>query len=169
MGELGQACGVALSRLNFRVSGWSRTPKDISGIRCLKGPEGIDEILKNSDILILLLPLTRYTENILDNASLAMMKKGAVVLNPGRGALIDDAALLSALNTGQISHATLDVFRNEPLPDDDPYWRHPNVTVTPHIASETRAESASEIIAENIIRFESGEELKFLVDRKAGY
>lgn len=169
MGELGQACGAALSQLNFRLSGWSRTPKNISGIHCLHGANGFAEILKRSEILILMLPLTPATENILGKSAIAMMKKGSVILNPGRGALIDDAALLEALNTGQISHATLDVFRIEPLPENDPYWAHPNVTVTPHIASETRAESSSAIIAENIRRFEAGEELKFVVDRNAGY
>jgi glyoxylate/hydroxypyruvate reductase A len=169
MGELGQTCAVALSQLNFKVSGWSRSAKHVSGIRSHHGSEGLAEILQSSDILILLLPLTAATENILNSSALALLKRGAVVLNPGRGALIDDQALLEALNSGQISHATLDVFRNEPLPKNDPYWAHPNVTVTPHIASETRAESSSEIIAENIRRSEAGEELKFLVDRKAGY
>lgn len=169
MGALGQTCAVALSRLNFKVSGWSRSAKHVSGIRSLHGSDGMAEILQSSDILILLLPLTAATENILNSSTLALMKRGAVVLNPGRGALIDDQALLEALNSGQISHATLDVFRNEPLPKNDPYWAHPNVTVTPHIASETRPASSSEIIAENIRRSEAGEELKFLVDRKAGY
>jgi glyoxylate/hydroxypyruvate reductase A len=90
-------------------------------------------------------------------------------VNPGRGPLIDDDALLAALDSGQIGHATLDVFRTEPLPPEHPFWAHPNVTVTPHIASETRAASAARVIAENIRRGEAGEPFLHLVDRNAGY
>jgi glyoxylate/hydroxypyruvate reductase A len=97
------------------------------------------------------------------------MPRGAVVINPGRGPLIDDAALLAALDRGQIGHATLDVFREEPLPPKHPYWAHPSVTVTPHIASETRPDTASEVIADNIRRGEAGLPFLHLVDRKAGY
>jgi glyoxylate/hydroxypyruvate reductase A len=92
-----------------------------------------------------------------------------VILNPGRGALIDDDALLAALGTGQVGHATLDVFRVEPLPTDHPYWSHPRVTVTPHIAADTRAPSASRVIAENIRRGEAGEPFLNRVDRQRGY
>jgi glyoxylate/hydroxypyruvate reductase A len=97
------------------------------------------------------------------------MPRGAVVLNPGRGALIDDAALLAALDAGQIGHATLDVFRAEPLPQDHPFWSHPGITVTPHIAADTRATSAARVIAENIRRGEAGEPLLHRVDRTRGY
>lgn len=169
LGELGLVCAKALEQLNFSVSGWSRTQKNIPGIDCFYGSTGLAEILKISEILVLLLPLTAATENILDHSSLSLLPKNTVVINPGRGALIDDEALLAALDTGQLSHATLDVFRTEPLPKNDPYWAHPNVTVTPHIASETRAETSSQIIAENIRRFEAGEKMKFIVDRDAGY
>jgi len=100
---------------------------------------------------------------------LALMPKGAVIINPGRGPMIDDAALLNALNNGQISHATLDVFRVEPLPVDDPYWAHPNVTVTPHIAAETRVTSSARMVAENVRRAEANEPLMNVVDRSAGY
>ena len=93
----------------------------------------------------------------------------AFLINPGRGPLIDDEALLSALNRGQIAHATLDVFRSEPLPRDHPFWAHPKVTVTPHIASDTRAGTAAQVVAENIRRSEAGEPLLHAVDRAAGY
>jgi glyoxylate/hydroxypyruvate reductase A len=105
----------------------------------------------------------------MDTARLALPARGFVLLNPGRGALIDDAALLAALDSGQVGHATLDVFRQEPLPPDHPFWSHPRVTVTPHIAAETRAESAARVIAENVRRGEAGEPLLHLVDRQAGY
>ena len=98
-----------------------------------------------------------------------MLPRGARRISPGRGPLIDDTALLAALNDGQVGHATLDVFRVEPLPADDPYWAHPNVTVTPHIAAETRASTASEVIAENIRRGETGQRFLHLVNRDLGY
>jgi len=126
-------------------------------------------VLKTAEILILLVPLTDETENLLDAGRLALLPKGAVILNPGRGPLIDDDALLAAIRTGQISQATLDVFRIEPLPVDHPFWAEPRITVTPHIASATRPESASDTIAENIRRGEAGEPFVHLVDRKAGY
>ena len=169
LGELGSACAQMLSSLNFNVTGWSRHPKDIKGINCLAGETGLIQALSTAEIVILLLPLTPQTENILNAKTLAAMPKGAVVMNPGRGALIDDDALLVALASGQIGHATLDVFRVEPLPQDHAYWSHPNVTVTPHIASETRAPSSSRVIAENIRRGEAGEPFLHLVDRSAGY
>jgi len=169
LGALGAACATALAGLNFQVTGWSRQPKDIAHVNCLHGDDGLTETLKSSEILVLLLPLTAATENLLNAQNLALLPKGAYILNPGRGALIDDAALLAALDTGQVAHATLDTFRTEPLPADDRYWSHPQVTVTPHIASETRTDTAAALIAENIRRNESGEEMKYLVDRKAGY
>jgi len=169
LGALGSACATALSALNFNVLGWSRREKDIKGITCYFGDDGLDRTLSQAEILILLLPLTADTENLLDAKRLSQMPKSAFIINPGRGPLIDDAALLSALETGQIAHATLDVFRIEPLPVDHPYWAHPRVTVTPHIASETRPDSASRVIAENIRRNEAGEPLLHVVDRSAGY
>ncbi|MDX1780773.1 MAG: glyoxylate/hydroxypyruvate reductase A [Thalassovita sp.] len=169
LGELGSACAKALAGLDFSVSGWSRSPKQIEGITCHSGTDGLRQALEKADILVLLLPFTAATENVLNAESLGWMPDGAVVINPGRGQLIDDDALLDALGTGKIGHATLDVFRTEPLPADHPYWGRPNVTVTPHIASETRPETASEVIAENIRRGEAGEPFLHLVNRDLGY
>lgn len=169
LGALGAACGKALGALNFRLCGWSRRPKALPGIDCHSGDEGLARVLGQSEILILLLPLTPETENTLDTKALAQLPEGAVVINPGRGALIEDDALLAALDTGQVGHATLDVFREEPLPPDHPYWAHPRVTVTPHIASETRPATAARVVAENIRRGEAGEPFLHLVDRGAGY
>ena len=169
LGALGQACATALHGLGFNVCGWSRRAKSIPGITCESGQDGLKTVLQSSEIIVLLLPDTPDTENTLNAERLSWMPKGAVIINPGRGPLIDDDALLAALDSGQIGHATLDVFRQEPLPPDHPYWAHPKVTVTPHIASETRPKTASEVIAENIRRGESGEPLLHLVDRDAGY
>ncbi|WP_127112718.1 2-hydroxyacid dehydrogenase [Shimia sediminis] len=169
LGELGTACGSALTTLGFPVTGWSRSQKEITGITCFSGPDGLSQALDRADILVLLLPKTPATENTLNAETLALLPDGAVVINPGRGQLIDDDALLAALDDGPVQHATLDVFRVEPLPADHPFWHHPRVTVTPHIASETRPASASRVIAENISRSEAGDPLLHLVNRDAGY
>ena len=169
LGALGAACAQALSALNFPVTGWSRSPKDIPGLRCLSGDAGLIEALTAAEIVVTLLPKTPATENILNAETLALTARGAVILNPGRGALIDDEALLAALDSGQIGHATLDVFRTEPLPADHPFWTDPRVTVTPHIAADTRAFSAARVIADNIRRSVAGEPLLHLVNRELGY
>jgi len=169
LGELGMACTRALAALNFDVAGWSRSPKSLNGIACHHGAEGLEAVLARSEILVLLLPATPATENTLNSRTLAQLPKGARIVNPGRGELIDDDALVAALNAGHIAHATLDVFRIEPLPRDHAYWAHPNVTVTPHIASETRPSTAAKVIAENVRRGEAGEAFLYLVDRNAGY
>lgn len=167
MGELGAACGQALAGLNFPVTGWSRTPRDVPAIRCLSGDVGA--ALDGAQIVVLLLPNTPDTQNVLNAETLALLAPGAAVINPGRGPLIDDDALLAALESGQVAHATLDVFRQEPLPAEHPYWHHPNVTVTPHVAASTRASGVSHSIAENIRRGEAGEPFLHLVDRTRGY
>ncbi len=169
LGALGKACAEALAGLGFAVTGWSRTQKDIAGITCLSGDDGLRDALTRAEILVSILPDTPETTNLLNADTLAQMPKGARIINPGRGTLIDDDALLAALDRGQIGHATLDVFRVEPLPPEHPYWAHSHVTVTPHIAAESRAETASEVIAENIRRGEAGEPFLYLVDRSRGY
>ncbi|MEI4487921.1 NAD(P)-dependent oxidoreductase [Frigidibacter sp. MR17.14] len=169
LGALGAAAAQALAGLGFPVTGWSRSPKDIPGLRCLSGPEGFAEALSGAQILVLLAPFTPQTENLIDAAALAHLAPGAVLINPARGQLIDDADLLAALDRGQLSHATLDVFRTEPLPADHPFWAHPGITVTPHLAAATRPASASEVIAENVARGEAGLPLLHLVDPQRGY
>lgn len=168
LGALGAACATTLAGLGFPVRGWSRSAKHIPEITTFHGTDGLTKALTGAQILILLLPLTGATRNIIDAARLALLAPGAAIINPGRGPLIDDDALLAALD-GPLGHATLDVFRTEPLPADHPFWAHPKVTVTPHIASETRAKSAATVIAENIRRGEAGAPFLHLVDRAAGY
>ena len=169
LGTLGTACGIALERLGFNVRGWSRREKRVDGILCFYGDDQLDSSLLDADIVVLLLPDTPLTQNILNQHTLNLLKRGAFVLNPGRGPLIDDDALLAALETGQIEHATLDVFRIEPLPKNHQYWSNNKVTVIPHKASETRPKTASQVIAMNIERAENGQELLYLVDRENGY
>lgn len=169
LGALGATCAQTLAGLGFNVSGWSRSAKNIDCVTCYSGDEGLKAALKGAEIVVLLLPDTPATENVLNAERMNWLNQGAVVINPGRGPLIDDDALLSAIDTGQVGHATLDVFRIEPLPQDHPFWAHPNVTVTPHIASETRTWTASQCIAENVRRGEASEPFLHLVDRSVGY
>jgi glyoxylate/hydroxypyruvate reductase A len=169
MGELGTASALALRGLGFQVAGWSRRPRTVEGLECLFGDAGLDAALARADFLILLLPLTPDTENLLGAAALSRLPRGAEIFNPGRGALIDDDALLAALASGQVGHATLDVFRTEPLPTDHPFWDAPGVTVTPHIASVTRADTAATALIEQIIRLRDGLALLHVVDRAQGY
>lgn len=169
LGALGLACAQSLAHLGFPVSGWSRSAKDLSGITCFSGADGLEDALSGAQIVVLLLPNTPATENTLNAARLALLAPGAFIINPGRGTLIDDNDLLDALDSGQVAHATLDVFRVEPLPQDHPYWPHPNVTVTPHIASFTRPSTAARVIAANIARSEQSEPMLHLVDRSVGY
>jgi glyoxylate/hydroxypyruvate reductase A len=169
MGALGQACARALAALGFPVTGWSTGPKDIPGIPCLHGADGLATVLSTAEIVVTLLPDTPGTENLLNARTLAKLPRGAFILNPGRGPIIDDDALLAALDSGQVGHATLDVFRTEPLPAGHPFWAHPRVTVTPHIAADTRPSTSAAVIAENIRRGEAGLPFLYLVDRVRGY
>jgi len=169
LGALGKATAERLALLGFQVSGWARSDKTIQGVTCLHGADGLTALLSRSEILIVILPLTPETSNVLNAETLALLPKGACIINAGRGPLIDDDALLRAMASGQIRHATLDVFRTEPLPGDHPFWRHPRVTVTPHIAAVTRANTGCMAIAEQIRRDLAGQTLCHIVDRARGY
>lgn len=169
MGALGSAVAQALAALNFPTRGWSRRARNIPGVASYEGSEGLNLALSGAQVVVTLLPQTPATQNVLNRDTLGLLAPGAFVINPGRGPLVDDDALLAALDSGQVAHATLDVFRVEPLPRDHPFWAHPRVTVTPHIASETRIETAVDVIAENIRRGEAGAPFLNLVDRSTGY
>ncbi|WP_406736115.1 2-hydroxyacid dehydrogenase [Thioclava sp. GXIMD4215] len=169
LGALGQACARMLAQVGFDVTGWSRSAKAIDGLTCLHGEAGLTQALSSAEVLVTILPQTPETTNLLDAARLALLPEGAVILNPGRGTVLVDDALLAALDAAQIGHAVLDVFRVEPLPEAHPFWAHPRVTVTPHIAAATRPETASKMVAENIARAEAGRPLLHQVDRTRGY
>ena len=169
LGELGMFCARAATRQGFNVLGWSRTQKRDEAVNCYAGQEGLQTVLEQSDILILLMPDTPDTANIINAETIAKMKYGVKIINPGRGTLINDADLIDALKSGHVAAATLDVFRTEPLPKDDPYWVHSNVLVTPHIASETRLKTAVPVVVDNIKRGEMGQPFLHLVDRSVGY
>lgn len=169
IGELGAACATAAHDFGFEVMGWSRTPKTGLPFDCYDGVEGFAHVLCFADILVTLLPRTPATEHIIDGEAIAQMKYGVAIVNPGRGELIDDNALLAALDAGHVRAATLDVFAEEPLPASHPYWDHPRVLITPHVASETRIPTACAVVADNIARVERGEAPHYLVDRGHHY
>lgn len=169
LGALGRPVAERLAANGFRTLGWARSPREIAGVECHSGEAGLDVVLARSEILCLLLPHTPATERIVGARALALMPRGACLINAGRGPLIDHDSLLAALDRGHIRHATMDVFDEEPLPEGHPYWRHARVTVTPHIASVTRPDTASRAIAANIARDLRGEGLEGVVDRESGY
>ncbi len=168
LGALGLDAARALRALRFRVRGWSRSPKREPGIDAFVGPDALDAFLSGCEILVALAPLTPETRGLLNAARLAQLPEGAHVVNVARGPLVVEADLLAALD-GRLGGATLDVFDHEPLPQDHPYWAHPKVLVTPHIASITRPETASAEIVAQILRAERGEPLHHLVDFDRGY
>lgn len=169
MGELGRAVGQALAASGFRVTGWSASGRAVPGIAVQGGAAALPGVLAGAEILVTLLPDTADTRALMDAPRLAMLPRGAWLINPGRGTLIDDGALIAALDSGHLGHAVLDVFRTEPLPPAHPFWAHPGVTVTPHIAAETRPATAAAVVADNLRRAMAGQPLRYLVDRTRGY
>ncbi len=169
LGALGAECASTLAKVGFKVYGWSSTEKSIENVTCHHGFEGLEKSLFGTEIVVLLLPSTADTENIINEKTLSYLSKNAVIINPGRGTLIDEKELLKSLDDGKLAHATLDVFRQEPLPADHPFWQHPKITVTPHIASETKPETACHVIVANIRRFEKGKPLLYQVNFETGY
>jgi glyoxylate/hydroxypyruvate reductase len=169
IGELGGDAAKALSALHFDVLGWSRSSKSIEGVTCLFGQQGFDEIVGKSRILICLLPLTDQTAGILDANVFSNMPQGSVIINCARGGHLVDEDLISALDSGQLSAAVLDVFHTEPPNQDHPFWEHPQIDMTPHMASLTVPQSAARYIADNIRRVERGEDPLNLIDLSKGY
>ena len=169
LGTLGAATANKFKKLDFKVAGWSANEKRISGVNSLVGQDGLRKILSTSDYLILLLPLTERTKTIINSASLKFVKNGAVVINAGRGGLIEDNDLLKALDVGKISGCTLDVFNEEPLPQEHPFWLHEKVTVTPHISAPTRLKSSIKSILANISRIKEGLQPIGLVEKERFY
>ncbi|MFQ6024595.1 MAG: 2-hydroxyacid dehydrogenase, partial [Acidiferrobacterales bacterium] len=166
LGVLGAEVAQKLTALGFAVAGWSRTAKMIDGVDSFHGRDQLDQFLEHTDILVCLLPLTSETEGILNRRTFAALPGGAYVINVARGRHLIEEHLLEALDSEHIAGATLDVFRTEPLPRDHPFWRHPKVTVTPHIASITSPDTGAIPVVENIRRHQKGEPLTNVVDVK---
>lgn len=169
LGVLGSDAAWRLKVLGFRVAGWSRHPRKLPGITCFHGADGLAALARHSAILVCLLPLTPATEGILCASLFARLPQGAAIVNCGRGGHLVEADLLAALDRGQLAAAVLDVFRDEPLPPAHPFWRHPRIIVTPHVAAATDPRSAAPIIAEALRRLAEGRPLANLVDRAERY
>lgn len=169
LGNLGAAAAELLTQIGFKVSGWSRSKKDLPGIQCYSGSEGFGAFLDGTEILVCLLPLTESTRGILNADTFNRLKRGACIINAARGQHLVDSDLLEALNSGQIGGATLDVFHVEPLPSVHPFWSNPKITVTPHVASLIDAPTGSKIVAKNIRTFEETGTVADLADAKRGY
>jgi glyoxylate/hydroxypyruvate reductase len=174
LGTLGADAARILRHLGFRVSGWSRSPKAIDGIHCFHGGMQLDAFLGQTDILVCLLPLTPDTRHILNRALFAKLNRNSpigapVLVNAGRGGLQDEADILECLDDGTLGAASLDVFAQEPLPADSPFWTHPKVVLTPHNAADTDPDEISNYVARQIERFEADGVLENVVDSTRGY
>lgn len=169
LGVLGADFARKAALLGFDVQGWARTGKSIEGVRAHVGDAGLDGFLAATDILVNFLPLTAQTEGILNRALFDRLPRGAALINLARGRHVVEADLLDALDRRQLRGALLDVFVSEPLPGGHPFWRHPKVIVTPHIAGQAIAELMVEQVVDNIRRLERGETPLGLVDLARGY
>jgi len=169
LGVLGRPVLDALAHFGFPLRGWSRTAKDIPGVACFHGAEGLDDFLRGTRVLVCMLPLTPQTTNLLDRAHLAKLPQGAYLINVARGAHVAEPDLLTLIKSGHIAGATLDVFRNEPLPAPHPFWQEPRITITPHISALTlRTESVRQIV-DKLRALERDEPVADVVNRKEGY
>jgi glyoxylate/hydroxypyruvate reductase len=174
LGELGRDAAEVLRRIGFQVAGWSRTRKEVPGVTSFAGAAELPAFLARTDILVALVPLTPDTAGILDRKLFKGLARDGVLgapvlINAGRGGLQVEADILACLDDGTLGAATLDVFHTEPLPPDSPFWRHPNVTVTPHNAADSDADSISDYVVAQIRDLEAGRPLRNVVDRTRGY
>ena len=169
LGQMGRATAQRLAANGYRVSGWSSHAKALDGVTTQAGPAALAPVLAAAQIVVNLLPLTPATRGLLNRQTLAMMPRGAGLVNLARGAHVVEADLLEALDSGQLGHAVLDVFHTEPLPAEHPFWRHPRVSVLPHIAAQTDPRSAARIAAANVLALRERRPLENVVDRVRGY
>ena len=169
LGNLGADCAQTLASIGFKVSGWSRSKKKIRNIDCFWGSLGRNDFLNRSEIIVCMLPLTPETEGILNAELFSLLPKGASVINVARGQHLVEKDLLNALYSGQVSGATLDVFKEEPLAKNHPFWHHPDILVTPHIASLIDPIAGGKSIAENLKAFIAGKSLTNLIEPGNNY
>ncbi len=169
LGQLGKFVGQFLLSAGFKVSGWSQTDKIIEGIDCSSGDEAFEKLVENVDYLVCLLPLTRSTRGIIDHRVFERLKSNAVLINVARGPHVVEQDLIAALYEKEISAAYLDVFDIEPLPEKHPYWRTPNLTITPHVSAVTNVDTAIEQVVENYQRIKDGLTPLNCIDLNKGY
>ncbi|MEN9865325.1 MAG: hypothetical protein RL748_915 [Pseudomonadota bacterium] len=169
LGVSGRRIAESLAHFGFPLLGWSHTMKEVPGVQCYAGKDGLDEFLRKTRVLVCVLPLTAETSNMLGRTNLAKLPDGAYLINVARGAHVAEPDLLAFIKSGQIAHATLDVFRNEPLPKQHPFWSEPRITITPHIAALTLHNESIRQIAGKIRALQAGQPISGLVDRSKGY
>ena len=169
LGELGRDAARKISALGFKVAGWSRTEKEVEGVECFYGEKHLEAFLNRTKILCCLLPLTPKTTGIINSKTISQLPRGSYIVNAGRGQHVVDTCLLRALDTGHLAGAALDVFNEEPLPSQHPYWAHPKVSVWPHVSAQSNADSAAEQVADAIGKVFSGTVPNNLVSREQQY
>lgn len=169
MGEIGTDTAAKLRALDFNVAGWSRSLKDVPGVSSFHGEDGFRHFMQRSEYIVCLLPLTPETDGILNAKTFSLMPDGGGIVNAARGGHVVDDDLIAALDSGKLSFAKLDVFRQEPLPADHPFWRHPKIRITPHNAGITNPETAAAQIVDNYRRVSRGDAPLNLVDPARGY
>ena len=169
LGILGTRIAESLATMGFPLHGWSRSPKDVAGVTCHAGADGLDAFLAASRVLVCILPLTAETRGILNRDTLGKLPKGAYVVNVARGGHLVEEDLLALVQSGHIAGATLDVFREEPLPPTHPFWREPRITITPHAAAVTLRGDSVRQIAGKIAQLERGLPIAGVVDSTKGY
>jgi len=169
LGALGTQIAQTLAQFGFPVHGWSRSRKEIAGVSCHAGEHEFDAFLAGTRALVCALPLTAETVGILDRANLKKLQRGAWLVNVARGAHVVEADLLALVQEGHIAGATLDVFQDEPLPPQHPFWQEPRIAITPHISALTLREESVRQIVEKIKAIECGKAVTGVVDRMKGY
>lgn len=169
LGTLGEHLSRALTGLEIANTGWTRSPRSAEGVTSVSGADALDPLLARSNVVVCLLPLTTQTEGVLSAELFAKLPTGAFLVNVGRGGHLVEEDLIPALESGQLSAAALDVFRQEPLPADHPFWDDDRIYITPHIAAEVNPSTASIVFARNIALLRAGETPTGLVDLDRGY
>jgi glyoxylate/hydroxypyruvate reductase len=169
LGVLGQRVAKSLTLFDFPVHGWSSSAKQMEGVHCWHGADQMDDFLRQCKVLVCLLPLTLQTENILNHRSLGLLLGGGYVINVARGAHVVDEDLLALLDSGHLAGATLDVFRQEPLPAEHAFWKHPKITVTPHTSARTLRDESIAQMARKMLAVHRGQHVVGVVDRDKGY
>ncbi|CAI8383245.1 MAG: Glyoxylate/hydroxypyruvate reductase A [Alphaproteobacteria bacterium UBA4588] len=170
MGAIGSMIATRLADIGFQVHGWSRSERPQAGVITMHhGHAGFDKLLSTCQLHVCILPLTDETWHIFGADAFAAMPRGAYFINGGRGAQVDEAALLQAIVSGHIAGATLDVFEHEPLPDNHPFWDESRITIWPHVAAQTNPETAAQQVADAIMAMQAGHVPANLVDRQRGY
>jgi glyoxylate/hydroxypyruvate reductase A len=169
LGVLGQRVAQALRGFDYTVNGWSQSKKDIQGISCYSGQHEFHEFLAATKVLVCLLPLTEQTASIMNEANMLRLQAGAYIINVARGQHVVDEDLVRLLDAGHLSGATLDVFREEPLPPNHAFWRHPKITVTPHASARTLRDESIAQIAGKMLAMCRGESISGIVNPQLGY